>query len=67
MFLTVSKLKERDKIRKVYDLNALRHFSYKNNFVVNLLMYKTGGSTLLGNVERLVKQVKNFDGCFVTQ
>jgi hypothetical protein len=39
MFLTVSKSKDRDKIKKVYDLNAFKHFFKRNIFFVNLLVY----------------------------
>jgi hypothetical protein len=46
MFLTVSKSKDMGKIRKMYDLNAFRHFFLKEEFFLkNLLIYGTGEST----------------------
>jgi hypothetical protein len=49
MFLTVSKSKDMGKIRKVYDLNAFKHFFLRKNFFVNLLIYKTEGNTFIEN------------------
>jgi hypothetical protein len=39
MFLTVSKSKDRDKIKKVYDLNAFKHFFKGRVFLKKNYLY----------------------------
>jgi hypothetical protein len=44
MFLTVFKSKDKGEIKKMYDLNALRHFFKGMFFFFNFLIHETRGS-----------------------